>query len=150
MDFKCPKVMEFTVIQVTVIDGDTVHCKQDYGRELTSGVSVRWAGFDAPETNRGLVEHRVLGVKVKEAVIKWFDRAVKAGLPMKCISYARDMDDKYGRLLGDFKVDRIDYDETLIGYLRRNKLVRMYGGGPRPAWTDEELQPIRDFVLPVA
>lgn len=115
------------VLTHRVIDGDSLHLTLDLGYSLRTEVDCRLMGIDAPERNTDA------GKAVKQVVEHWIESTRKAGE----LLWISQQLDKYGRTLGDLQSRTSG--ELLTHYLRIYRLVRLYEGGTRHPWPDDEL-----------
>jgi micrococcal nuclease len=94
-----------------VVDGDTVdvHIDLGFGVWLHSQ-RVRLVGIDCPETRTRDPIEKVYGFAAKQRVV---DLVTLDGL----VLYSEHFEGKYGRILGDFRVE--DNDESVTGILLR-------------------------------
>lgn len=129
-----PHTFEYPVMRYRVIDGDSVEIDCDMGFSTYRTVSVRLMGIDAPE--RGTIA----GKGVTGVVRRWVDSVSTSKYRLLWVS--RELD-KYGRSLGNF-VDAEHPTESLVKYLLDEKLVRVYDGGKREAWGEDELKAIEE------
>lgn len=149
----------YPITEVTVHDGDTVHCRARMHKiiavpvEMATSIlgirvelekaeivlhgsvplAVRISGVDTPEI-RG--SQKAAGLVVKDLVARWFARYRNAELVFTCR-------DKYaGRTVGDFRVPGTNH--TLSHYLLSHGLAKPYSGGRKQKWTRAELQAIME------
>jgi len=139
------KLITITVKTCRVIDGDSMDVMFDHGRKVYSESGVRLAGLDTPES-RGVSEmEKACGLKVKKAVELWFKKLQDSNKQIMFLSY--EWEEKFGRLVGDFREQTAGHVETLGEYLLRNKLARPYHGEKKIDWTKEELRLIEVFEI---
>lgn len=110
----------YTVIKIDrVIDGDTVDAIIDLGFNISIKQRVRIIGVDAPELRSRDVEEREMAKKATEFAERW----MATGGRMVVTTYK---DDKYGRILGDFKLEQSS--ETFSEALMKAGLAKKYIG----------------------
>jgi micrococcal nuclease len=110
-----------------VVDGDTVVVNLDLGFDLTYICNTRLDGIDTPERNTE--EGRIVSLKVQE----WFDNN-------QILTFVHRGKDKYGRNLGVIVNDK---GISLNDYLVAEGFARVYNGGERTPWTQEQI----DLIL---
>ena len=135
----------YNVADYEVIDGDTVRVLIDLGFGTYLGkesnkrtwYSVRIVGIDTPE-KRG-AQHRAAGKAVTKVVKNLLGMLSGTGQPLYVKSIKRD---KFGgRVVGDIRWDGSD-DKGVVSlseWLMANKLAKVYDGGRKQIWSDDEL-----------
>jgi micrococcal nuclease len=109
---------------IRVIDGDTIKAMIDLGFDTWISITVRFDGFNAPESRtRDLVEKKK-GLEAKERVIQILQ---ENGNVFTLVSKGVG---KYGRCLADIYVESLE-DLTLQKYLISEGLGSEYHGGKR-------------------
>jgi micrococcal nuclease len=126
------KTIVFSIREVVkVYDGDSMLVMLDHGRRIYSEVKVRLNGLDTPET-RG--DEKPWGLKVKEVAQDWIATRKDT---LIVVSYM--WEEKYGRLMVDFRDKFTGSKQSLCEFLLANKLARPYAGEKRKPWTAEQL-----------
>ena len=114
----------FPVLEWRVVDGDTVRVKLDLGWGMNISQYCRVVDVDTPEKS----------TKAGKAVTKCVESWMQSGVRLRCQSVDRG---KFrGRFVGDI---RSSCDERLSEFILKAKLCRLYSGGTRHPWTDDEL-----------
>jgi len=118
------------VLDLRIIDGDTVEVTADLGENTTRKRIVRLVGINTPEVTG--VE-KVAGNAVTDVVRKLTEHP-------HTWKYMSTVWDKYGgRVLGDFVKNNI----TLTGVLLEMKIAKAWDGkGSKPGFTPYELEQI--------
>jgi micrococcal nuclease len=116
-----------------VIDGDTVEVVLDRGFFDQMTTSLRLGGLNAPESRTRRALEKKAGLLVKQVVIAWLEGRKDSHL------YATsDQKPKYARRT----IGRIwanNNSNCLNDYLLKLEIVKVYNGGTREKFTDEEL-----------
>lgn len=102
-----------------VIDGDTVDIIIDLGFGLSLKQRVRVIGIDTPELRSKNEAEREAAKKSKDFAEQWF-------ISDNCMTVTTYKDDKYGRILGDFK--RTDKSEAFSEALLSAGHAEIYRG----------------------
>lgn len=139
-----PTPYVYIIKSYEIIDGDTLRCDIDLGFDLTIKIDVRIDGIDTPEVNR--ITQRPAGNVATEFARYWLTEATKNGRKIYCHSIERD---KYaGRIVGRVLNDQ---GAKLGQFLIASKVAHVYdGSGPRPEWTEEELDEISKMTIPTS
>ena len=96
---------EYDVIVVKVVDGDTVDVDIDLGFGVTlKDERVRIMGIDTPESRTSDKVEKVFGTAAKERLYELMKDGAK--LITTENKHGEDMKGKFGRILGDFKIER--------------------------------------------
>jgi len=121
---------EYNAKILKVYDGDGVfHANVDMGMNLFQRKEIRLYGYDAPEM-RG--NHYDAGVIVRDYV-----RSLILDKDVVIIT-KKDKSGKYGRLLADIIINGVDLGKHLF----EKKYVKIYNGGKKEIWTNENLNDI--------
>lgn len=92
-----------------VVDGDTVDVDIDLGFGIwLRDERVRIAGIDAPETRTRDLEEKKFGIAATERAKELLPVGSKQTL------LSKDFKGKFGRILGDFKLDDATFSETML------------------------------------
>ena len=84
-----------------VVDGDTIKVEIDLGFDLCVTATVRLAGIDTPESRTSDKIEKVFGLDAKHWLETMLNSAgIEKGTHVVRIQTAKDVDEKYGRLLG--------------------------------------------------
>lgn len=120
---KRPQTFEAPVLQLQVIDGDTLKLLLDTGFGGREQPHCRLLGVDAPEhtTNAGLL--------VADIVHRWCTARIAS------LEWESEKLDKYGRSLGDLTCG----PESLANFLCIYGLAKEYSGDGRRSWSQDEL-----------
>jgi len=96
---------EYDVVVVKVVDGDTVDVDIDLGFGVTlRDERVRIVGIDTPESRTRDKVEKVFGLAAKERLYELMKNGAK--LITTENKHGEDMKGKFGRILGDFKIER--------------------------------------------
>ena len=96
---------EYRVKIIKVIDGDTVDVDIDLGFGITlTDERVRIMGIDTPESRTRDKVEKVFGKAAKQALLDMLGKT--SILKTQINRDGEDMKGKFGRILGDFIVDR--------------------------------------------
>lgn len=99
---------EYEILNVKVIDGDTIKCDIDCGLNIVlKNQTVRIFGVDCPESRTTDLTEKKYGLLAKSH-IKEFIRLYNPVLIVQSTA------DKYGRLLGDLKSGELTASQSLI------------------------------------
>lgn len=120
---KPSQTFEAPVLQLQVIDGDSLKLLLDTGFGGREQPHCRLLGIDAPEHNTNA------GLLVADIVHKWCKARIAS------LEWCSEELDKYGRSLGDL----IGGPESLVNYLFKRGLAKSYNGEGRRSWSQEEL-----------
>lgn len=108
---------EYRCIVKKVVDGDTVDIDIDLGFGVwLNDQRVRLIGIDAPETRTRDLEEKEEGYKAKRFVESFLGEGTEQ------ILISKEFKGKFGRILGDFKIN----DRTLTQRLLEEGLVEVY------------------------
>lgn len=111
-----------------IYDGDTLTCDIDLGFNIwIYNRSVRLSRIDTPEI-------RTQNLLEKKAAYKVRDYIREILLDKQVVLRSRELD-KYGRILGDIIFNGVSISEHLLDH----KLAKVYLGGKKLKWTDQEL-----------
>jgi len=119
---------------VSVHDGDTLRMDIDLGFSIhfltpsldnNLPMSIRIAGYDAPELNR--IDK--MGEQARSAVLLWWTNHPGPFM----IHTVKDSEDKYGRYLVDAIVDK-DGADLINSMIALGWLKPYTGQGPKPIW----------------
>ena len=95
-----------TIVEVT--DGDTVKVNIDVGfNTWINNVVIRLLGVDTPESRTRNATEKIFGTASKEYIKKMLPEGSKQVV-------TTTIDDKYGRVLGDFIIDSKSLCEIII------------------------------------
>lgn len=129
----------YPVLEVRVVDGDTVDVTLDLGFNAHYHTAVRLEGIDAPELH--IAAEAKAALVSKSAVEAWLKL-----VPPDQLRVSSTSREKYGRVLGDLYNDL--NGNRLSQWLLLQKVVHVYdGSGPRPPWFDQELTLIEALAL---
>ena len=119
---------EYRVKIIKVIDGDTVDVDIDLGFGVTlTDERVRIMGIDTPESRTRDKVEKVFGKADKQALLDMLGETsiLKTQINRDC----EDMKGKFGRILGDFIVDRHGESISVVDALIEDgHAVDYYGG----------------------
>ncbi len=110
---------EYRCVIVEVIDGDTVDVNIDLGFGVwMQSERIRIQGIDTPESKTLDAQEKVFGLLAKKCVTEM--------LPVgkECTLVSMEFRGKYGRILGDIRVDGV----LLSQHLLENHLAVPYNG----------------------
>lgn len=119
---------EYRCKLVEVYDGDTLVVDIDLGFDVwLHRQRVRIKGVDTPEIRSLSHDEKAMGVEAREFVRNLVEQeqAVYGSLTLVVETY--DATEKYGRILGDFKLTRGSLREEILAYGRGHA----YDGGKR-------------------
>ena len=123
------------LLEYNVIDGDTVKVSVDLGYNLFHRVSVRLQGIEAPSMT---VPGEAAAAEVVAAAVRdWLAKVDPANLRVESVKFGKYAKRIIGDMLDLSKPDQVE--GRLAVWLLREKLVKLYDGGTKPHWTDEEL-----------
>lgn len=111
-------VNEYKVKILKIIDGDTVDVDIDLGFGIVlTDERIRIMGIDAPESRTSDPVEKIFGKAAKSRLQQLLGK--EAILITHDDKHGEDMKGKFGRILGDFKVDERTVTEILIeeGYV---------------------------------
>jgi len=104
-----------------VVDGDTVDVDIDLGFGMwLKDERVRLYGIDAPESRTSDKTEKVFGKAAKARLIellKTNENGQKPTLKTHAVNKDGDAKDKYGRILGDFRIPPYDKDVSVVSIL---------------------------------
>lgn len=104
---------EYKATVIKVIDGDTVDVDIDLGFGIVlTDERVRIMGIDTPESRTRDKVEKVFGLAAKERLKELLDD--KPILKTQINKDGEDMKGKFGRILGDFIVERYEGEEELV------------------------------------
>ncbi len=104
---------EYKATVIKVIDGDTVDVDIDLGFGIVlKDERVRIMGIDTPESRTRDKVEKVFGLAAKERLKELLDD--KPILKTQINKDGEDMKGKFGRILGDFIVERYEGEEELV------------------------------------
>ena len=104
---------EYKATVIKVIDGDTVDVDIDLGFGIVlTDERVRIMGIDTPESRTRDKVEKVFGLAAKDRLKELLDK--KAILKTQINKDGEDMKGKFGRILGDFLVERYEGEEELV------------------------------------
>lgn len=121
---------EYRCVVIEVIDGDTVEVDIDLGFGVwMRSEHIRIQGVDTPESKTTNKEEKVFGLLAK--------KHVEGLLPVgkECTLMSMEFRGKFGRILGDIKVDGVTLSESLIS----NHLAVPYNGENKKLVADAHL-----------
>ena len=119
---------EYRVKIIKVIDGDTVDVDIDLGFGITlTDERVRIMGIDTPESRTRDKVEKVFGKAAKQALLDMLGKT--SILKTQINRDGEDMKGKFGRILGDFIVDRNGEECSVVKALVEDgHAVDYYGG----------------------
>ena len=119
---------EYRVKIIKVIDGDTVDVDIDLGFGITlTDERVRIMGIDTPESRTRDKVEKVFGKAAKQALLDMLGKT--SILKTQINRDGEDMKGKFGRILGDFIVDRNGESISVVKALVEDgHAVDYYGG----------------------
>ena len=119
---------EYRVKIIKVIDGDTVDVDIDLGFGVTlTDERVRIMGIDTPESRTSDKVEKVFGKAAKQALLDMLGET--SILKTQINKDGEDMKGKFGRILGDFIVDRNGESISVVKALVEDgHAVDYYGG----------------------
>jgi micrococcal nuclease len=121
---------EYRCVIVEVIDGDTVDVDIDLGFGVwMRSERIRIQGVDTPESKTSDKEEKVFGLLAK----KYGETLLPVG--KDCIMMSMEFRGKFGRILGDIKVDGVTLSESLLS----NHLAVPYNGENKQSVADAHL-----------
>jgi len=110
---------EYRCIVTSVIDGDTVEVDLDLGFGVwMRGERIRFYGIDTPESRTTDNEEKIFGLLAKHFVEEHLP------LGVECTLISMEFRGKFGRVLGDFKIE----NGTICQALVANNLAVAYHG----------------------
>lgn len=118
---------EYKCVIVEVIDGDTVDVDIDLGFGVwMRSERIRIQGIDTPESKTTNKEEKVFGMMAK--------KHVESLLPVgkECTLLSTEFRGKFGRILGDIRVDGVTLSESLLS----NHLAVPYNGENKKSVAD--------------
>lgn len=125
---------EYRVKIIKVIDGDTVDVDIDLGFGVTlTDERVRIMGIDTPESRTRDKVEKVFGKAAKQALLDMLGKT--SILKTQINRDGEDMKGKFGRILGDFIVDRNGEECSVVKALVEDGHAVDYYGGSK-----EEIQ----------
>ena len=119
---------EYRVKIIKVIDGDTVDVDIDLGFGITlTDERVRIMGIDTPESRTRDKVEKVFGKAAKQALLDMLGET--SILKTQINRDGEDMKGKFGRILGDFIVDRHGESISVVkALIEDGHAVDYYGG----------------------
>ena len=84
-----------------VIDGDTIDCYIDLGFDINTKKRIRFVGINTPESRTRDLEEKKRGLEAKARLKEILEGADEIHLDSHGVG-------KYGRVLGELHVDRVD------------------------------------------
>ena len=119
---------EYRVKIIKVVDGDTVDVDIDLGFGITlTDERVRIMGIDTPESRTRDKVEKVFGKAAKQALLDMLGKT--SILKTQINRDGEDMKGKFGRILGDFIVDRNGESISVVKALVEDgHAVDYYGG----------------------
>ena len=84
-----------------VVDGDTIDCMIDLGFDVSTKKRIRFAGINTPESRTRDLEEKKKGLAAKARLKEILEGANEIHLDSHGVG-------KYGRVLGELHVDRVD------------------------------------------
>ena len=119
---------EYRVKIIKVVDGDTVDVDIDLGFGITlTDERVRIMGIDTPESRTRDKVEKVFGKAAKQALLDMLGKT--SILKTQINRDGEDMKGKFGRILGDFIVDRNGEECSVVKALVEDgHAVDYYGG----------------------
>ena len=99
---------EYKAELVRILDGDTVDAKIDLGFDVWVKKRIRFLGIDAPETRTRDLEEKQAGLEAKSRVEALFD-ASNGMFVLRSHGVG-----KYGRVLGEIFIDKVNINNLLI------------------------------------
>ena len=119
---------EYRVKIIKVVDGDTVDVDIDLGFGITlTDERVRIMGIDTPESRTRDKVEKVFGKAAKQALLDMLGKT--SILKTQINRDGEDMKGKFGRILGDFIVDRNGEECSVVEALVEDgHAVDYYGG----------------------
>ncbi len=133
---------EYSLMDYSVTDGDTVQTLLDLGFDVLYQAACRLNGIDAPEHTTAA------GKAVKQVVQVWMSQRAYLGFVVNSMS----LDKFAGRYDGRIRSATLFKDDKtrcLNDFLLANQLVRPYSGDKKLPWLPEELKAIEDAAVSV-
>lgn len=110
-----------------VIDGDTIDCYIDLGFDINTKKRIRFVGINTPESRTRDLEEKKRGLEAKARLKEILEGADEIHLDSHGVG-------KYGRVLGELHVDRVDTvkSPTMINVnellIKEGHAVEYHGG----------------------
>ena len=110
-----------------VIDGDTIDCMIDLGFDVSTKKRIRFLGINTPESRTRDLEEKKRGLEAKARLKEILEGADEIHLDSHGVG-------KYGRVLGELHVDRVDTvkSPTMINVnellIKEGHAVEYHGG----------------------
>lgn len=135
------------VIDVQVIDADTLLVMLDLGLKIQSQQHLRVRGVDTPERHSQDLLERKAAIHATAMLDRWLADWHRDGELLFVRSDERP--DKFGRLLGDLvacsiKPSGIQVLRTLSELIIQSGIGRVYSGEKKQPWTAAQLKQICD------
>jgi len=128
---ECPWKYQITSIE-KVVDGDTFDAVFDLGFDVRFKSRVRLLGIDTPESRTRNKNEKVYGLLSKKNLKKWINWAIESDrddvtVELRCPE--QDSRGKFGRILGNFLVERYEGEEELVTdvMIEEGHAVKYYG-----------------------
>jgi micrococcal nuclease len=100
---------EYRCVILRIVDGDTVDVDIDLGFGVwLRNERVRIAGIDAPETRTRDLEEKRFGLAASARA----EQLLPVGSKQTLVS--KDFKGKFGRILGDFKINDTTFAQTML------------------------------------
>lgn len=128
---KKPQTFSAPVLQLRVIDGDTLKLLLDTGFGGREEPHCRLQGIDAPEKNTEA------GRLVMKCVWDW------CAIRIDKLEWDSEELDKYGRSLGDLNAGF----ESLSNFLVARSLAKQYDGEGKRHWEADELEAVEEKAI---
>jgi micrococcal nuclease len=110
-----------------VIDGDTIDCYIDLGFDINTKKRIRFVGINTPESRTRDLEEKKRGLEAKARLKEILEGAGEIHLDSHGVG-------KYGRVLGNLHVDKVDNigSPTMINVnellIKEGHAVEYHGG----------------------
>ncbi len=110
-----------------VIDGDTIDCYIDLGFDINTKKRIRFVGINTPESRTRDLEEKKRGLEAKARLKEILEDANEIHLDSHGVG-------KYGRVLGNLHVDKVDNigSPTMINVnellIKEGHAVEYHGG----------------------
>mgnify|MGYP003125880651 FL=1 len=110
-----------------VIDGDTIDCYIDLGFDINTKKRIRFVGINTPESRTRDLEEKKRGLEAKARLKEILEGADEIHLDSHGVG-------KYGRVLGNLHVDKVDNigSPTMINVnellIKEGHAVEYHGG----------------------
>lgn len=128
---KKPRTFSAPVLQLRIIDGDTLKLLLDTGFGGREEPHCRLLGIDAPEKNTEA------GRLVMKCVWDW------CAIRIDKLEWDSEELDKYGRSLGDLNAGF----ESLANFLVARSLAKQYNGEGKRSWEADELADVHERAM---